>query len=172
MDIRTFDNLEGVKLIFTPKYTDKRGTFSALVNPRNFLEGDIVQFNTSTSKKGVLRGMHHQPNTQQGKLVTCPSGGVLDLVYDNRPDSPTYRNCQSFYLLDPQTYLYVPRGYLHGFISLEDNSVFQYVIDNPYNPADEETVSWKIMEDEISWGALMVRGITKENLIISDKDNV
>lgn len=171
-DIKTYDNLLGVKLITTPKYTDNRGTFSALGDPTSFLEGSLMQVNTSVSKKGVLRGMHHQPNVQQGKLVTCLSGGVLDLVYDNRPDSPTYKQSSTFYLLDPQTYLYVPRGYLHGFISLEDNSIFQYYIDNPYTPGDEATVSWRIMEDVINWGALSVRGITKENLIISDKDNV
>jgi|TARA_R110000823_G_scaffold296080_3_gene416112 dTDP-4-dehydrorhamnose 3,5-epimerase len=172
MNIETFDNLEGVKLINLPIYLDNRGSFSAIPNPASYLEGDIVQINNSVSHKGVLRGMHHQPNTQQGKLVTCIRGGVYDMVYDNRPDSPTYQQSQCFYLVNPNTYLYVPRGYLHGFISLLDNTQFQYYIDNHYDPTDEETVSWKIMEDKIDWESLGVRGITKSNLIISDKDNI
>ena len=172
MKIELIEELEGVKLITTPKFDDDRGSFIPLVNPNDFLEGDLVQINTSISKKGVLRGLHHQPNTQQGKLVTCISGGVVDMVYDNRPDSPTYQQSKCFSLVDRNTYLYVPRGYLHGFISLEDDTVFQYFIDNPYDPTDEETVSWKIMEDTIDWEKLMVYNIHRKNLIISEKDNI
>lgn len=172
MKIELIEELDGVKLITTPKFDDDRGSFIPLVKPNDFLEGDLVQINTSISKKAVLRGLHHQPNTQQGKLVTCISGGVVDMVYDNRPDSPTYQQSKCFFLVDRNTYLYVPRGYLHGFISLEDDTVFQYFIDNPYDPTDEETVSWKIMEDVIPWGYLFYKDIIKEDLIISEKDNI
>lgn len=173
MDIKKYKNLNGVSFITLPQYRDDRGFFTPFANFTSLLEGPIVQMNTSLSYKGVLRGMHHQINKPQGKLVTCVSGCVLDMVYDNRKESLTYGESGVFLLDSPNKFLYVPRGYLHGFISLADDSIFQYYIDNEYDPKDEETISWKIMEGTIPWDILHdTYSITKNNLIISDKDNI
>lgn len=173
MKIEHFEHLNGVSLITLPKFGDERGYFTAFPQFTDVLQGPVVQMNTSMSNKGVLRGMHHQVTKQQGKLVSCINGAVLDMIYDYRKDSPTYGKMDLFLLDSPNKFLHVPRGYLHGFIALEDNSIFQYFIDNPYDPSDEETVSWKIMDDRIPWDLLDEKyGIKKDNLIISDKDNI
>ena len=172
MEITEYTHLKDLKKIQIKKFDDNRGSFMAFPNFSDLLQVAAAQLNLSISQKGVLRGMHHQVTKPQGKLVTCIKGGVLDLVFDNRKDSPTYGNGDVFFLSSPTDYLLVPRGYLHGFMSLENNSIFQYYVDEEYVPSDEETVSWKIMDKFVDWDFLENLGITKENLIISEKDNI
>lgn len=169
IDFNLVDGLDGVMEITIPKFSDDRGAFLPFPLFNKVFDGkESVQFNQSFSNKGVLRGLHHQVNNPQAKLVSCVNGAVLDLIYDNRPDSRTYKQYKTFILDSPEKYLFVPKGFLHGFISLEDNTIFQYFIDAPYDPTDEESVSWTIMEDAIDFEKI---GINKEDLIISSKDD-
>ena len=172
MEIKNCDTLDGVKLIKLKKFDDNRGSFITFPNMLDQLPFKMVQTNISISHKGVLRGMHHQVYNPQTKLVTCLNGAVLDMVYDNRPESPTYKKGKCYMLHSPNECLLVPRGFLHGFISLKDNTIFQYYVDNEYNPNDEATVHWSIMDEVIPWSTLNTLKININNLIISNKDNV
>lgn len=168
VEFKLVDELDLMLEILVPKFSDERGSFLPfpLFN-KIFDDREAIQFNQSISKKGVLRGLHHQIKNPQAKLVSCPHGKVLDLIYDNRKGSRTYGKYKTFLLDSPEKYLFVPKGFLHGFISLEDDSIFQYFVDAPYDPTDEETVNWEIMEDAINFEEI---GVNKNNLIISKKD--
>jgi dTDP-4-dehydrorhamnose 3,5-epimerase len=173
MDITNVPNLKDVKLISLNRYNDDRGSFISMSKVNQLMEGGVVLFNQSISKRGVFRGMHHQIINPQTKLVSCPNGSVFDIVYDMRTDSPTYGNFQIFHLNSPEIHLLVPRGYLHGFIALEDNTIFQYLVDNIYDPKHEESLPLSIIGDmQAVKSRLNVVGLTLEELITSKKDKL
>lgn len=127
-----------------PFFVDSRGFFREMWNegtlPGRFSKLDWVkQMNMSVSHEHVFRGMHMQSNGhEQGKLVCCTSGEVIDVIVDMRPNSPTYKNLKT-YLLNPCNgrMLWVPKGFLHGFLSLRNDSVFMYMCDEVYDKASE-----------------------------------
>lgn len=133
----------GVKRIQSLVHHDDRGRFVAAMNFQDFDLGGFkpVAQNISVSHAGVLRGLHAQV-PHQAKLVRCISGRIIDFVVDSRPDSPTFGEHLSVILDDPRVSLLVPRGLLHGFISLSPNSVVEYHVDNPYNPEHQIRVNW------------------------------
>ena len=98
--------------------------------------GGVVQANRSKSSKGVVRGLHFQKNPKcQAKIVEVIKGSAIDVVVDIRENSPTYGKSFSVLLTeDNNRQLFVPRGFAHGFVSLEDDTIFQYLIDNDYAP--------------------------------------
>ena len=151
-------------------FGDDRGYFSPFFIKKDmddnglFFEG-VVQCNRSKSAKGVVRGLHFQKDPKcQTKLVEVISGAAIDVVVDIRKNSPTY-GCHVAVLLKPYEkndvtsgrQLYVPRGFAHGFVSLEDNTIFQYLIDNDYAPEMEGGILWNDPELGIDW-----EGIFKE----------
>ena len=136
--------LEGV-VLYTPKvFWDERGWFKENWKANGELaKYNFVQENVSKSSKGVLRGLHFQSPKAQGKLVTVLNGSVIDVILDLRPDSPTYKQAESFLLTSKNSYqLYVPEGFAHGFLSLEDNTIFHYKCTNYYDPNGEYTLLW------------------------------
>jgi len=156
------------------KFGDNRGYFSPYYisanNDKLGFQG-VVQANRSLSSKGILRGLHIQQDPKcQTKIVECLSGAVLDVVVDIREDSPTYKKWYST-ILTPENgrQLLVPRGFLHGFVSLEDNTLFHYLVDNDYAPELEQAVLWSDPEIGIDW-QLEKYGIEEPSL--SDKDKV
>lgn len=140
------------------KFGDERGYFSPYFiqtdyDKNNIKFEGIIQANRSKSSKGVVRGLHFQKEPKcQAKIVEVISGSAIDVVVDIRENSPTYGKC--FYTLLTATnnrQLFVPRGFAHGFISLEDDTIFQYLVDNDYAPELEAGILWNDAELEIPW---------------------
>jgi dTDP-4-dehydrorhamnose 3,5-epimerase len=156
-------------LLIKPKvFGDSRGYFFESYNEQtlSFLENGekFVQDNQSLSHKNVVRGLHMQlaPHTQ-GKFVRAITGAVLDVVVDARKDSPTFGKHFSVELnADNKLMMYVPKGFLHGFTTLEDNTIFTYKCTSFYDKASEITVMWNDTDLNIDWRCA--------NPIISDKD--
>ena len=163
-------------------FGDNRGYFSPYFIQKDFDElgfEKVVQTNRSKSGKGVLRGLHFQKNPKtQAKIVEVISGAAIDVVVDMRVDSPTYGKSTKV-LLTPYNkdiegsgrQLFVPRGFAHGFVSLEDDTVFQYLIDNDYAPDTEGGILWNDPDLGINWEEIFEKYDIKEPLL-SDKDQV
>lgn len=144
---------------FVPRvFTDDRGvffeTFSARLMAQAGAGADWVQDNQSSSKKGVLRGLHFQrPPHPQAKLVRVGQGRALDVAVDLRRQSPTYGQHQLVELTAALgNLLYIPAGFAHGFIALEDNTLFLYKCSDYYAPATEGGLRWDDADLNINWG--------------------
>jgi dTDP-4-dehydrorhamnose 3,5-epimerase len=159
---------EGLFIIQPRVYEDARGYFFESYNKNVFLKHGIVtefvQDNESLSQKGVLRGLHFQnPPHAQAKLVRVVCGAVMDVAVDIRSNSPTYGKHFSIRLSGTnKTMLYIPEGFAHGFVVLEDNTIFSYKCSRAYNKESEDGVLWNDPDLNINWG------ITEP--ILSDKD--
>ena len=163
-------------------FGDNRGYFSPYFIQKDFDElgfERVVQTNRSKSGKGVLRGLHFQKEPMtQAKIVEVISGAAIDVVVDMRVESSTYGKSTAV-LLTPYDkdkensgrQLFVPRGVAHGFLSLEDNTVFQYLIDNDYAPSHEGGIFWNDPDLGIDWEGMMKKYDIKEPLL-SEKDQV
>jgi dTDP-4-dehydrorhamnose 3,5-epimerase len=151
-------------------FKDNRGYFFESYNKEAFLRSGIdqnfVQDNESKSVKGVLRGLHFQkPPFAQGKLVRVIKGAVRDVAVDLRKSSPTYGQWASIDLTEDNKWMYwVPPGFAHGFVTLEEGTVFFYKCTNVYNKASEGSIRWDDPDLNIDWGI--------ENPVLSDKDKV
>ena len=179
----TKTNLEDCYILEPSVFGDDRGYFSPFfiqkdLNDNNIYFDGVVQCNRSKSSKGVVRGLHFQKDPKcQTKIVEVIQGAAIDVVVDIREGSPTYGMSTSVLLKpfdnnDPDSgrQLYVPRGFAHGFISLEDNTIFQYLIDNDYAPEFEGGIYWNDPELGIDWDGMFKKyGIT--NPLTSDKDS-
>jgi dTDP-4-dehydrorhamnose 3,5-epimerase len=160
-------SIAGLVEIFPRVFQDDRGFFFESYNEEIFkklgLPTNFVQDNQSFSIKGVVRGLHFQNAPfAQGKLVRVISGRVLDVAVDIRPDSPTFGKHEVFELRsDTNNMAYVPEGFAHGFVALED-SVFSYKCTNVYNKGAESGLLWNDPDLGIDWGV--------ENPIVSEKD--
>lgn len=156
------------------KFGDERGYFSPYFIQKNLDElgfKGVVQANRSKSAKGVVRGLHFQEDPKcQAKIVEVIKGSAIDVVVDIRVDSPTYGKFIAVKLTeDNNRQLFVPRGFAHGFISLEDDTIFQYLVDNDYAPDKEGGILWNDQELNINWEEMFTEnGI--ENPILSEKD--
>ncbi|MCK9452159.1 MAG: dTDP-4-dehydrorhamnose 3,5-epimerase [Bacteroidales bacterium] len=151
-------------------FEDNRGYFFESYNKEQFLgkgiDQNFVQDNESKSMKGVLRGLHFQaPPFAQGKLVRVMKGAVLDVAVDIRKNSPTYGQWASIELTESNKMMYwVPPGFAHGFVTLEDSTVFFYKCTNVYNKASEGSIRWNDPDLNIDWNI--------KNPILSEKDQI
>ena len=148
-------NLKDCYILEPSVFGDDRGYFSPYFIQKDlekeglFFE-KVVQTNRSKSSKGVVRGLHFQKNPKcQTKIVEVINGSAIDVVVDIREGSPTYGK--------------------HGFISLEDNTIFQYLIDNDYAPDMEGGILWNDEELNIPWNKMFVDNGIDEPLL-SEKD--
>lgn len=164
-------NLKDCYLITPKVFTDERGTFFESFNKKQFLNLtgfsiDFVQDNQSLSQKGVLRGLHFQTGDfGQAKLVRVITGSVLDVAVDIRTESKTFGQHFSLVLsAQNNKQLYIPRGFAHGFLVLEDHTIFSYKCDNYYNKASESGIIFNDQTLHIDWG------FSESELIISEKD--
>jgi len=162
--------IKDLLIIETKIFKDDRGFFLESYNLRDFeeigLDLKFVQDNISKSKKGVLRGLHFQLKHPQGKLVRVISGRVYDVAVDLRVNSPTFGRWFGIELKgEDGLAFYIPEGFAHGFLTLEDNTYFFYKCTEFYYPDDDLGVIWNDPEINISWP---LEGI--KELIISDKD--
>jgi dTDP-4-dehydrorhamnose 3,5-epimerase len=166
--------VDGPYLIKPNIFKDERGYFYESFNEKEFKEkiGDVnfVQDNESCSAYGVIRGMHFQrPPYEQAKLVRVVKGAVVDVVVDLRKDSPTYRHIWEVYLSEEnKRQFFVPRGFAHGFLSLRDNTVFQYKCDNFYNKESEDAILWRDEPLPAFWS----KYINIEDAKVSEKDRM
>jgi len=156
--------------LIKPKvFADQRGFFLESYSQRSFEENGIdahfVQDNHSLSAaKGVLRGIHFQKDPYaQAKLVRVVKGSVFDVLVDLRKDSPTFGAWEGFTLsAENFLMLFIPRGFGHGFCTLEDNTEFLYKTDNFYAPESDAGVIWNDPDLKIDWPV--------EKPILSEKD--
>ncbi len=165
-----YGNLKGIIHFKLGRFNDNRGFFTELYHLEElkkvgFLE-TFVQDNLSKSQKGVLRGMHYQLEPHgMGKLVCCITGGIYDAVVDLRKDSPTFGKWEGFYLTEEElSFLWVPVGFAHGFLSLCDNTHVLYKCTSYYNKEAERSLSYCCPQVDIKW--------PEEPLIISEKDKI
>lgn len=160
-----------VKLVTPKRFQDARGYFCETYNARAFKEAgidcDFVQDNESCSvKKGTVRGLHFQaPPFAQSKLVRVLKGAIVDVAVDARKTSPTYGKWVSA-RLDTETgaALFVPAGFLHGFITLEADTIVAYKVDAFYSKECDGAVRWNDPDLAIDWGA------GAGEAVLSDKD--
>jgi len=164
----TKTNIDGLIVIEPEIYKDNRGSFLESWNVKNFQEIGImdhfVQDNQSSSSKGTLRGLHFQnPPYTQAKLVRVIIGSVLDVAVDLRSNSPTYGKHYSI-VLSGENFksFYIPKGFAHGFVALEDNTIFSYKCSEMYNKESEGCLLWNDKNLGIDWNVC--------NPIISSKD--
>jgi len=149
-------------------FEDNRGYFFESYNKNTFLQSGIdqnfVQDNESKSSKGVLRGLHFQKTPfAQGKLVRVMQGAVLDVAVDLRKASPTYGEWVAVELNHDNKWMYwIPPGFAHGFVTLEDSTVFFYKCTNVYNKESEGSILWNDPDLNIDWKVT--------NPILSEKD--
>ncbi len=148
----------GAYLIKPQVFGDKRGFFMESYSKKEFekagIEIDFVQDNHSLSeKKGVLRGLHFQaPPFAQTKLVRVTRGKVYDVIVDLRKDSETFGEWEGFELSGENfQMLLVPRGFAHSFLTLEDNTEFQYKCDEFYHPEVDSGIIWNDPDLKIDW---------------------
>jgi dTDP-4-dehydrorhamnose 3,5-epimerase len=137
-------------------FGDERGFFMESWSAAAFREAgldlDFVQDNHSRSAKGVLRGLHYQKPNPQGKLVRVVAGAVFDVAVDLRRGSPTFGQWAGVTLSAAnKTMFWVPPGFAHGFLSLEDGTDFLYKCTAPYAPADEHSIRWDDPAIGIEW---------------------
>jgi len=150
-------NIQGLALIKPKVFEDPRGHFFEFYHQKNMkdqgIDVEFVQDNQSLSNKGVLRGLHFQrPPFDQGKLVRVIKGSVLDVAVDIRKDSPTYGQHHAVELSEANKLMfYVPTGFAHGFLTLEDNTIFTYMCSNYYDAASEDGIAWDDPVLNIEW---------------------
>ena len=164
-------------IIIEPKvFGDERGFFQETYNKESFAElglnMEFVQDNHSKSKKGVLRGLHFQTKNVQGKLVRVTRGAVYDVAVDLRTNSPTFGKWFGVLLTEQNKLMfYVPEGFAHGFLTLEDDTEFLYKCTNLYSPEYDSGILWNDPIININW-KLDEFSILKDELTISDKDKL
>jgi dTDP-4-dehydrorhamnose 3,5-epimerase len=164
-------NLKDAVIIEMEKHQDNRGFFGRVWDEKIFKEKGlttkIAQCSVSSNlKKGTLRGMHFQEKPfQEVKIVSCRKGCIFDVIIDLRPDSKTYKQWYGIELKsDEHKSIYIPKGFAHGFQSLEDNTEVYYQISEFYNPAYSNGIRWDDPVFGIKWPL--------NNPIISEKDLV
>jgi len=148
--------LPGVLLIEPRVFGDDRGFFYESWNAQRFADAGLdlafVQDNHSKSAKGVLRGLHYQNPDPQGKLVRVVAGAVYDVAVDLRRSSPTFGRWVGYELSAAnKRMLWVPPGFAHGFLSLEDGTEFLYKCTAFYAPANEHSLLWNDPAVGIDW---------------------
>jgi dTDP-4-dehydrorhamnose 3,5-epimerase len=159
-----------VKIIRPTKFGDSRGFFVESWNRRSFaeagLEVDFVLDNHSRSRRGTLRGLHCQIRHTQGKLVRVATGCVFDVAVDCRRSSPTFGKWVGTMLSDDDLdMLWIPPGFMHGFLVLSDTADVLYKCTDTYAPSYEQTVRWDDEDIGIDWP--LTGGI---ELLLSAKD--
>ncbi len=170
LDVRRLE-LDGLIEIRPPKFGDERGFFSPVWSAADLAEAgielDFVQDNQSYSAaRGVLRGLHYQmPPVAQDKLVRVSRGALFDVAVDIRSGSPTFRKWAGVRLSAAEwNQLLVPKGFAHGFVTLEPATEVQYKVTAPYSPAHDRAIRFDDPQIGIEWP------LDREKVILSDKD--
>ncbi len=153
-------------------FEDERGYFFEPYNKSRFHDLGIncnwIQDNESYSKKNVLRGLHYQTgNFSQAKLVRVIKGEIQDVIVDMRRFGPNFGQAKSYILNDKDKIsLFIPRGFAHGFVTLSDEVIFNYKVDNVWSKSHETGIVFNDKDLNINWL------VDKDKLIISEKDRL
>ena len=166
--------IKDLVIIETKIFGDSRGFFMETYNQASFeelgLTMNFVQDNHSKSKKGVLRGLHFQTKHTQGKLVRVIKGRVYDVAVDLRKGSETFGQWYGIELSEENKLMfYVPEGFAHGFLTLDDETEFVYRCTDLYAPEYDSGILWSDKILNIDW-KFKEFGINPEELTISEKD--
>lgn len=162
-------NIEDLILITPNIFEDNRGYFLESYNSKKLasvINANFVQDNESLSQKNVLRGLHFQiPPFAQAKLIRVINGSILDVAVDIRKKSPTYgMHFKHILSGNNKKQLFVPEGFAHGFLCLENNTILNYKCSDYYNPESEKSIMWNDHDLDIDWGI--------ENPILAKKDQL
>ncbi|HLI76236.1 MAG TPA: dTDP-4-dehydrorhamnose 3,5-epimerase [Acidobacteriaceae bacterium] len=168
--------LRGLKLITPRRHQDDRGWFAEIYNRQSFrqagLPTEFVQDNQSSSRRGVLRGLHIQNRQPQGKLVRVLTGSIWDVAVDLRRESPTFGRWFGMDLCAGQPdgevqMLWIPEGLAHGFLVLSETAEVEYKVTRPYDPGGEQTIVWNDPQLGITWPLHRLNGTPP---VLSAKD--
>lgn len=167
------NGIAGLKVVEPAVFGDPRGYFMETYNYNDFKEAGIdctfVQDNQSSSRKGVLRGLHFQIAYPQDKLVRVIRGEVYDVAVDLREGSETFGKHYGVVLSEEnKKQFFIPKGFAHGFIVLSEEAEFCYKVTDFYHANDEGGLIWNDPEIGVKWP--MPQGMTERDLILSDKD--
>ena len=163
-------SIADIKILEPKVFGDERGFFMESFNALRFheltgLDVNFVQDNHSRSGRGVLRGLHYQIEQAQGKLVRVTAGKVFDVAVDIRKSSPNFGQWIGEVLsVDNYRQMWIPPGFAHGFLVLEDDTEFLYKTTDYYAPEHERTIQWDDPELAIEWP---IDGL---EIRLSDKD--
>lgn len=151
-------NFKGVFIITPEPRNDSRGSFSRIYCQNEFgdqkIKFGIKQINrVVTLKKGTIRGIHMQASPhEEDKLISCIQGSVFDVIIDLRKKSKTYRKYYSIILSDQnKKMLLMPKGFVHGYQTLENNTIIEYPTSEFYNPKNEIGIRWNDPFFKIKW---------------------
>lgn len=164
-------SIEGL-LVLKPKvFRDARGFFTESYNRERFAEAgiatDFVQDNHSASAAGTLRGLHFQSGPGQVKMIRCTRGRIWDVAVDIRPHSPTFGKHHAVELTPEDCAMfYIPAGFAHGFIALEDGTEVQYKCSTVYNAVTETGIAWNDPDLDVPWPLDRVGGAP----LLSERD--
>lgn len=163
-------NIEDLILVEPFTVYDERGFMKKTFEKNIFLENGInflpIEEMETTSKMGVLRGLHFQNKHSQAKLIRCAKGKILDVAVDLRIGSSTFGQHFSVILSsENKRMLYIPRDFAHGCLTLEDDTTFYYLCDNKYLPEHDSGILWNDKDLAIDWGLKDMNEI-----ILSEKD--
>jgi dTDP-4-dehydrorhamnose 3,5-epimerase len=165
-------SIEGLVIIQPKVFEDERGYFMESYKEsfikQNFPDIHFIQDNESKSSYGVLRGLHFQkPPFEQTKLIRVIKGEVLDVAVDLRKESATYGKWESIILSgDNKKQFFIPKGFAHGFLSLGEENIIHYKVDQIYKPDLDSGIRFDDDELEIPWP------INKSQIIVSKKDSL
>jgi dTDP-4-dehydrorhamnose 3,5-epimerase len=166
----TFENtfINSLVIVRPRVFPDGRGFFIETYKESDFrvhgIDSVFKQDNHSMSSKGVLRGLHFQKGSHaQGKIVRVISGSVWDVAVDLRPDSATFKKWFGLELSAKNAVMfYIPPGFAHGFVTLEDNTQFMYKCTEEYNKESEGSVIWNDPDIAVEWPI--------NDVLVSEKD--
>jgi dTDP-4-dehydrorhamnose 3,5-epimerase len=149
-------SLPGVCIVEPKVFADDRGFFLETYNAARFREAGLpdtfVQDNHSRSRRGVLRGLHYQEPNAQGKLIRCTRGAIFDVAVDIRIGSPAFGQWVSVELTpDNQRMLWVPAGFAHGFLALQDETDVLYKVTALYDGKADRSILWNDPKIGIPW---------------------
>ena len=167
-------------IVYEPyKYEDNRGLFFENFNVKSFTENvgvefNMIQENTSLSKKNVIRGLHFQNSKfTQKKIISVLKGKILDVIVDIRPDSKNFGKWISYMLDDINNEtIFIPSGFAHGFLSLHENTLISYKVDKPYNKNFECSIIWNDKDILVDWKCKNPILSIKDQRSLSFKENL
>jgi dTDP-4-dehydrorhamnose 3,5-epimerase len=164
-------SIHGILKLTPERRVDPRGYFVEIFKEswfrKNVFDISFAQDNESLSiLKGTLRGLHFQsPPFEQGKLIRCTQGAILDIAVDIRTGSPTFGKWLSIELTaDNGVQLWIPSGFAHGFLTLSPNSIINYKVTSPYSQEHDKGLLWKDASIGINWP------LHEEKITLSNKD--
>lgn len=163
--------MEKAKLIENPIFYDNRGGFAPL--QLDGFDKKWLQSNLSINTKALtIRGLHYQyGESAQAKLVKVIRGTIIDFVIDLRPESKDFEKIFFFYMKSGKE-LFVPRNFAHGFITLDDDTIVQYLVDNVYDQSSERTIHWRNVPEIEKEIRKYVLDFLPGHVTISKKDEI